>query len=1281
MDIKPKGKKQKVRRYYDKLAELLPEFRPTQKLVSNVFSIVDHTKRGVTHSLRRPKTPKIEENFNGEFTDYDYQRVLEMSQNSHFSKPFEVPEIPPLPTLNPISLSNSFIHYYDEEEEVFFEEEEINSLFKNTQQRPLFAAKRGSSTASSNASSTRSLDKISGFSSKVFRIDDDDSSTDEDAALKKNVIKIDKTGFPEIPPLATDLVQFLETIPDSAPASLSPYTFNEEVSSLGVEDFQQFLEEDTLAIKSALYGGRFDDNSLFDFFISLSSEQHNIATAVYVDQFFKISLISNVVRDLLQYESPPDAAKVMEDVLSGMFYVKTAMVWINIPSAKMLINHSRLMKYPHGVGFVGTACVEKRQVVAPNPTRSPIYSEKYDLPFCEDAEIVVARPIIDPNTDEVYAVLFLIDKGHPSGATYTYWPQSELVLLQMFTDGAYRVFKRINQQYQHTEKLYKIAARFVQNQTNMFKLIESMQEHIKANVDCEKCSIYFKDEKSIYCFELKGKNVQKVAFLSSKGGIVSCVFESKKLVNAPVASEHPNFYNTIDGNYGSRPILAVPIMSGDSVFAVIACRGKKGICFTNDNVRTVEFLVAGAAPALKMSMSYREKMNELTVALRAQEKLAALLQAAEGLSRETSIDALVEQILHNACNLVGADRASLFVLDDARKNLITKVAHGTTKPFIIEVGKGIVGTVAESGQTINIPDCYQDERFNASVDKQTGYHTKSLMTIPVRDQNQKIIAVAQLMNKKTGNEFTTSDVELTKAMCVFTGIALSNSNVIETAVNSTKRVAAMLKTVSMLNHGEALSGILHHIMETSRDLVNADRCSLFMIDANKSKLTSTVNDGSKESINVSAGKGIVGFVASNGTILNIPDAYKDSRFHSGVDKATGYKTRSILAVPVKAISGEIIGVVEMINKDIIYNGGVFTQEDEKLTNAFSIFAGIAFDQYKSIGSGGHTLAINMTNMMNAEESSSWFPPKQIALSDEQMSHFNTFRFDVDNVNDVDRARFITSIFYKFGLSERFKIKNGKLIRFLLSVHEGYMKHSYYNWSRAVEIVQFVYYVLANTTLNTILTDVEKLALIVASICSDIDYTNTEEDKRGTEIALSVLYHNRPVMEMHHCEYAITLLSGTEENIFENLTADENQIVWKNIISLIIGTNMAKHYQTVSQFQSLLVPNIMINTKSPEHRLLLCQMVLKCADVSFVCRNFKVAQKRGMKAFKMFTDKTVIGKLFQRYMINSQIGFIVMYAEPIFSLLGKYFPEVDKAAEQVKSNLTDWKQMFVEVAIS
>ena len=88
MDIKPKGKKQKVRRYYDKLAELLPEFRPTKKLVSNVFSIVDHTKRGVTHSLRRPKTPKIEENFNGEFTDYDYQRVLEMSQNSHFSKPF-----------------------------------------------------------------------------------------------------------------------------------------------------------------------------------------------------------------------------------------------------------------------------------------------------------------------------------------------------------------------------------------------------------------------------------------------------------------------------------------------------------------------------------------------------------------------------------------------------------------------------------------------------------------------------------------------------------------------------------------------------------------------------------------------------------------------------------------------------------------------------------------------------------------------------------------------------------------------------------------------------------------------------------------------------------------------------------------------------------------------------------------------------------------------------------------------------------------------------------------
>ena len=83
---------------------------------------------------------------------------------------------------------------------------------------------------------------------------------------------------------------------------------------------------------------------------------------------------------------------------------------------------------------------------------------------------------------------------------------------------------------------------------------------------------------------------------------------------------------------GTRPILAIPFHSADGVTTVLVARGKKGICFSSEDVASLEFLAAGAASALQMSRQYRSKMNELNVALRAQDRLATLLKIAESLN-------------------------------------------------------------------------------------------------------------------------------------------------------------------------------------------------------------------------------------------------------------------------------------------------------------------------------------------------------------------------------------------------------------------------------------------------------------------------------------------------------------------------------------------------------------------------------------------------------------------------------------------------------------------------
>ena len=427
-----------------------------------------------------------------------------------------------------------------------------------------------------------------------------------------------------------------------------------------------------------------------------------------------------------------------------------------------------------------------------------------------------------------------------------YWPQSELTLFHFFSSNLYRVFDKFDKDIRATAKLYRVIAKYMANQLDFFRLLGTVKNTISQLLACEGVSILFREGKGIFWFETNGTKVSRNSRSTHKAGIAGYVFEHNVFVHCACARDHPAFNSAMDSRYKSRSALAIPPTNGSEVFSVIVCRSKKLLpCFTSEDVHNLSFIAAGAAPALQMAMSYRKKLNELRIALRAQDRLAALLQTAER---------LIDTILHNACNLIGADRTSLFVIDESRTHLISKVAHGTTKPLLLPIGNGIAGHVATTGETINIPDVYEDPRFNSNVDKATGYRTKSLMTIPVHDQQGNIIAVAQLMNKLSGEPFTDSDVELTKAMCVFTGIAFANATVIESSIMSTQRVHALLDTSFLLMNGESLSSVLHHIMSVSCDLVQADRCGLFMISTDKERIKSTVLAGEENQIIIKCGK-------------------------------------------------------------------------------------------------------------------------------------------------------------------------------------------------------------------------------------------------------------------------------------------------------------------------------------------------------------------------------------------------------------------------------------------
>lgn len=145
----------------------------------------------------------------------------------------------------------------------------------------------------------------------------------------------------------------------------------------------------------------------------------------------------------------------------------------------------------------------------------------------------------------------------------------------------------------------------------------------------------------------------------------------------------------------------------------------------------------------------------------------------------------------------------------------------------------------------------------------------------------------------------------------------------------------MVKLLAVLEAQKALSSsleidkLLETLLSVATKEVGAERGTIFLLNKEKKMLWSKTLEGDKEiRIEVPLGKGIVGHTALTGEILNIPDAYGDPRFNPEVDKKSGYKTKSLLSVPLRSYTNEIVGVIQLLNKKKGDEIDKFSKEDE-----------------------------------------------------------------------------------------------------------------------------------------------------------------------------------------------------------------------------------------------------------------------------------------------------------------------------------------------------------------
>ena len=326
------------------------------------------------------------------------------------------------------------------------------------------------------------------------------------------------------------------------------------------------------------------------------------------------------------------------------------------------------------------------------------------------------------------------------------------------------------------------------------------------------------------------------------------------------------------------------------------------------------------------------------------EHLVAMLEMIKNINQAKTLSHATALVVDEACKTLRCDRATVFLVDSVNEQLVIKHSSNDDALDIrVPWNTGLSGHVYQTGETLNIPDAYKDDRFNQDADTKTGYKTVSLMCCPITDKHGETVAVLQVINKKGKNDnpipFEEKDSIILSHLQSQLGAILRTYMTLEMEKVTQGRIHALLDIVKSVNSGMGMPSLTFTLTNRTPALVDADRCTLFLVDQQRQELYSL--QGAVE-IRIPMTSGLAGHVARTGEILNIRDAYNDTRFNQDYDKKHNFRTKQILCCPILASDKKkVLAVIQLINKN---RGEKFTDQDAELLNVFLSIAGGIMEQ-------------------------------------------------------------------------------------------------------------------------------------------------------------------------------------------------------------------------------------------------------------------------------------------------------------------------------------------------
>uniref|UniRef100_A0A8K9V4Q6 Phosphodiesterase n=1 Tax=Oncorhynchus mykiss TaxID=8022 RepID=A0A8K9V4Q6_ONCMY len=389
-------------------------------------------------------------------------------------------------------------------------------------------------------------------------------------------------------------------------------------------------------------------------------------------------------------------------------------------------------------------------------------------------------------------------------------------------------------------------------------------------------------------------------------------------------------------------------------------------------------------------------------------------------------------------------------------------------------------------------------------------------------------------------------------------------------------------------------------------------------------------------------------------------------------------------------------VLEILRTTELYSPQLGTKEEDPHTN--DLVGGLMTDGLRRLSGNEYIFAAKQPHLPShlAMPLSLNDIPPHVAQT---MENEDSWDFDIFNLETACLKRPLTylglKIFSRFGVCEFLSCPEATLRSWLQGIEANYHStNSYHNSSHAADVLHATAYFLCKERVKQSLEQIDEVAALIAATVHDVDHpgrTNSFLCNAGSELA--ILYNDTAVLESHHAALAFQITTRDDKcNIFRNMERNEYRTLRQAIIDMVLATEMTKHFEHVNKFvNSINKPLAALEENgsvkgiltSPDNRILVKRMLIKCADISNPCRPLELCIEWAGRISEEYFAQTdeekrqslpVVMPVFDRNTCSipkSQISFIDYFITDMFDAWDA-FADLPNLMQHLDNNFKYWK---------